>query len=499
MPAQPAKIIRATFPNEAAFIPVAQSLAREAALRVGFEGSALSQIEVAVEEAVSNVQQHAYDAEESNTYDFVCEMHPAALKIIIRERGIPFDPERIPNFKGAQDLKEASTAGMGVFFMRSFMDECSFHNLGLEGKETRLVKYLANPVNVEQMVTAAYAAEAEPEAVKGKVEFYVRPTREDETIEISKCAFKSHGYSFFDDHIYYPERLVSLIRSGEMISYVAVTKEEVFMGHACLLFQYPDDRCAELTFAFVNPEFRGQGALGHLLAALFAARSQRPLEGLYAYAVANHPFTQKSNKRNGINDCGILLATSPASWKFKGIPSDPGQRISVVLGFRYTGLPEKLTLYPPAHHREMVGKLYNYIGAGHEYASPAEKPELRGKSIILTGTNQAEGCAEIFIQYYGKDVVRDVRRLLRGFCLQHYETINLFLNLEAPETYYLTEEFERMGFFFAGILPRTRIGDVLIMQFLNNVDLDYDKITAYSDMAKEILNYIRARDPNLVD
>jgi len=48
-----------------------------------------------------------------------------------------------------------------------------------------------------------------------------------------------------------------------------------------------------------------------------------------------------------------------------------------------------------------------------------------------------------------------------------------------------------MGFFFAGILPRTRIGDVLIMQFLNNVDLDYDKITAYSDMAKEILNYIR--------
>jgi len=43
------------------------------------------------------------------------------------------------------------------------------------------------------------------------------------------------------------------------------------------------------------------------------------------------------------------------------------------------------------------------------------------------------------------------------------------------------------------------MGDTLILQFLNNVDLDYTKITAYSDAAKEMLAYIRARDPNLVD
>src|SRR5512139_1093772 len=110
------KVIKATFPNEALFTPVAQLLAREAAIRVGFEGSALSQIEVAVEEAVSNVQQHAYDAEESSTYDIICELLPAALKIVIREHGIPFDPERIPKFKRVHDLDVASTAGMGVFF-----------------------------------------------------------------------------------------------------------------------------------------------------------------------------------------------------------------------------------------------------------------------------------------------------------------------------------------------------------------------------------------------
>ena len=492
------KLIKATFPNEAVFAEIAVSLAREAAASMGFEGIPLSQIEVAVEEAVTNVQ-HAYDAEENSKFDLICELLPTALKVVIREHGIPFDPERIPTYKGAHDLDVASTAGMGVFLMRSLMDECAFHNLGPGGKETCLVKYLGSHACAEQVVAETHKAEAEPEATKAKIEYQVRAMREEEAIEVSKCAFKSHGYSFFDDHIYYPDRLVKMIRSGDMISFVAVTTDQVFMGHACLLFQYLEDRCAELTFAFVNPEYRGRGALGRLAEALLAAQSRRPLEGLYAYAVANHPFTQKANVRLGIKDCGLLLATSPASWKFKGIPGDPSQRISVVLAFRYIGTPKKLRLYAPAHHREMVEKLYRNIGADHEYAVPAEEPALAGESEILTGTNQAEGCAEIFIRRCGKDVVRDVRRLLRGFCLQQYAAINLFLNFEEPSTYHLTAELEKLGFFFGGILPCGRIGDTLILQYLNNVDLDYSKIIAYSDVAKELLAYVRAHDPNLVD
>ncbi len=192
-------------------------------------------------------------------------------------------------------------------------------------------------------------------------------------------------------------------------------------------------------------------------------------------------------------ELGYAVGISPASWKFRGLPGDPNQRISVILSFRYVGLPRKLTLYPPAHHREMVARLYQNIGAEHEYAVPVEVPDLTGASEMLTGANESEGCAEIHVRSCGNDVVREVRRLLRSFCLQHYSAVNLFLNLESPTTYRLAAEFEKLGFFFAGVLPRARIGDALILQFLNNVDLDYSKITACSDTAKEILAYIRAR------
>jgi serine/threonine-protein kinase RsbW len=74
--------------------------------------------------------------------------------------------------------------------------------------------------------------------------------------------------------------------------------------------------------------------------------------------------------------------------------------------------------------------------------------------------------------------------------------VNLFLPLEDPKTGVLTAEMERLGFFFAGILPETSLGDVLILQYLNNVGLDYSKIQTYSPIAQDILAYIQARDPN---
>ena len=49
--------------------------------------------------------------------------------------------------------------------------------------------------------------------------------------------------------------------------------------------------------------------------------------------------------------------------------------------------------------------------------------------------------------------------------------------------------------FALGILA---IGDALILQYLNNVDFDYDQVQVYTDTAKQILAYVKARDPNVI-
>jgi anti-sigma regulatory factor (Ser/Thr protein kinase) len=488
--------IKITLPNKLAYVPVAIAAVRAAATMLGFTSDEVEQLEVAVEEAAANVPEHAYDREEEATFDVILEKLPGGIKVVVKDMGIPFDPDQIPEYELAPDVNAASVEGMGVFLMRAMVDECRFVNLGPGGKETHLVKHLKD-ASARAAETEAHAEAAEPAAVQEKVEFDVRRMADDEAIEVSRCAYKSHGYTFFDEHIYYPERLVDLNHAGELISAVAVTRDGTFMGHSALCFQYPEDRIAELTFAFVNVEYRGLGALTRLLEFLFKVESARPLEGIYAYAVANHVFTQKTNMRHGINTCGIFLATSPASWKFKGIPGNPNQRISVVLDFIYTKPPAALTLYPPAHHAEMVAKLYTNIRASHRFAAAAAEAAIpTGDAEIKTGVNESENCAEIFVARYGADTVRQVRRLLRKLCLEKMAAINLFLSLEDPATGHLTSEFEKMGFFFAGILPKARVGETLCLQYLNNVDFDYGAVSAYTDMAKELLAYIRQHDPN---
>ena len=131
--------LKLSLPNQMPYLPVAQSFVREVAAHFGFQGASLSQIELAVEEAVTNVMQYGYDAEESRAFDIICERIPRGIRIVIHEMGMPFDPTHIPQYHPGE------SAGMGVFLMKTMMDECTFHNFGPAGKETHLIKYLPGP------------------------------------------------------------------------------------------------------------------------------------------------------------------------------------------------------------------------------------------------------------------------------------------------------------------------------------------------------------------
>jgi len=493
-----------TIPNDISYLPVAQASVKEAAKMFGFTVETIYQIELGLEEAFMNVIKHAFEAGEDSTFDIICTQTSMGIKIIIKEKGMPFDPDKIALYDPSKDILEAGSTGLGTFLMKKIVDEVSFHNLGPEGKETHLIKYLPGK-NIEDFCDPSELEHNEeeiskPAVITEKIKYDVRRMKDSEAIEISKGAYKSHGYTFFDEIIYYPEQIVALNDSGEIISVVAATEDDVFMGHTALHYPEPGAKIAELTFIFVSPEYRGQGCMKRMLDFLFITPKKYNLEGVYAFAVANHIYSQKTIIGHGLVDCGIELATSPATWVFKGISKGESQRISVVLSFKYLEKPDPITLYPPARHRIMIEKLYGNIGAEHNYTVPSfRKPYfMDDKSVIYTKVYASEGNAEIFVRQYGSNAVHEIKGILKNLlCVEQIAAINLYLSMEDPLTYFMSPAFEESGFFFSGILPKTRVGDAIILQFLNNISFDYDKVIAYSDNAKEILAYIRENDPNI--
>lgn len=92
----------------------------------GFDESTTYAVQLAVDEACSNIIEHAYGGE--NKGDIGCTYRIAnnRLTITLRDTGRPFDPEKIqePNF-GAP-IEELKPRGAGLFLMRKLMDEIRF-------------------------------------------------------------------------------------------------------------------------------------------------------------------------------------------------------------------------------------------------------------------------------------------------------------------------------------------------------------------------------------
>ena len=114
----------------------------QAAREAGLNDDEVFHVEMAVDEACSNVIEHAYAAR-TGDIDLVCSC-PAAgqLEVVIRDSGQPFDPEEIPSRKvdTPADLDNLNEGGLGLYFMRKLMDEVRFEFVPGQGNTLTMLK-----------------------------------------------------------------------------------------------------------------------------------------------------------------------------------------------------------------------------------------------------------------------------------------------------------------------------------------------------------------------
>ncbi len=90
----------------------------------------------------------------------------------------------------------------------------------------------------------------------------------------------------------------------------------------------------------------------------------------------------------------------------------------------------------------------------------------------------------------GSDLPDLVRLRLRELCLRRIDWISLDLPLSHAEARDLCAPIEALGFFFAGIIPELIDGDVLRLQYLNDVEADVESAKLASEFGKELFDYV---------
>ncbi len=97
-------------------------------------------VQMAVDEAVTNIIQHTYRGNQEGLIELCCERQGDDFVIDIRDFGKPFDPAKVhaPRTKGP--LSRRSVGGLGIFFMKKLMDEVEFSSVPGKGNRVRMVK-----------------------------------------------------------------------------------------------------------------------------------------------------------------------------------------------------------------------------------------------------------------------------------------------------------------------------------------------------------------------
>jgi len=102
--------------------PFVSTLAKEA----GLDETLHSQVDLALDEAVSNVVMYAYEEGAEGTIDIEAMANTEKIKIVITDSGRPFDPTTARDPDITLPVEERPVGGLGIFLVRQVMDSVNY-------------------------------------------------------------------------------------------------------------------------------------------------------------------------------------------------------------------------------------------------------------------------------------------------------------------------------------------------------------------------------------
>lgn len=107
-------------------IPTITQFVAEAARAASLDEDEVFHCQMAVDEACTNVIEHAYGGQGAGNIEITCLVEPGSCVIQVVDHGKPFDPDSVPEPRLGAKLDDIKPGGIGLHLMRRLMDEVRF-------------------------------------------------------------------------------------------------------------------------------------------------------------------------------------------------------------------------------------------------------------------------------------------------------------------------------------------------------------------------------------
>ncbi len=453
----------------------------------------------AVEELCSERLAHAFGSGEQAEAKIVLEQRPGEFVVTISDTGSPI---------GATEAAAGAKGWIAQLLSRGFADRLHASFEGREGNRCEIAKFLDKAFKSRLQDSAvggsatrseveADVAPAKPSAAAAPVAISYRDMTPEDAHAVATCFYRTYGFTapVADEVVYHPDKFAAMVRDGLHLGTVAALSDGRLVGHIAVSREHPDDPIGVSGFLVVDPEFRGHGIADALSDRKRERGMRAGMHGMLGMAVTVHTASQRTSRREGGREVGVLLAAQEDRIAMRGIAADTRhERHSIVPFFTRLGAQNRRSVYSPGVYREIAGQIYRECELARDLAEPAafDPGQLPEHSALNVAVLEGARFARIRAASYGRDFLTEIFHLVGDLHRHHVNVIRLEMPLLDPLTAHFGRATEELGFSFASIFPAMQPGDLLCVQSLDRVDIDPAAIQVASEHGQRLLAAVLA-------
>ena len=126
--AKPTLVVK--IPSETSYLALVRDLTKRMAEAAGFPEATADRLALAVDEATTNVIEHAYKGAADQEIELRFEDRGAEFRVELIDTGKMVDPRTVPRVDIDRFVTERRTGGLGMHLMEKIMDSCTFRRSG---------------------------------------------------------------------------------------------------------------------------------------------------------------------------------------------------------------------------------------------------------------------------------------------------------------------------------------------------------------------------------
>jgi len=115
-----------TFPGRFSSLAKIARLVRQASEEAGLNDTATYDVELAVDEACTNIIEHSYGGEGKGRIQCTCMTTEGGLCVTLRDWGSPFEPGYVPRPRRDVPLSKLRSRGAGLGLIQASMDKVRY-------------------------------------------------------------------------------------------------------------------------------------------------------------------------------------------------------------------------------------------------------------------------------------------------------------------------------------------------------------------------------------